>query len=108
MTIKYYLINVLTGFICFIALAQGWYENPHDPQQQLWMLFAAVSCLAFPFAKFAVESVALRFTSEAFWLRGFFAEDIGKNGIIAIYWAFCFFFAVPLFFVSIYFLRKAK
>lgn len=107
MTIKYYLINLFTGLICFIGLAYGWFENPHDPYEQLWMAFAAVSCIAFPFAKFAVESIALRFTSEEFWHRGFFADDVGKNGIVAIYWGFCFLLAIPLFFVSIYILRKA-
>lgn len=108
MTIKYYLINILIGLIGVIVLGYGWFENPHDHQEQLWMLFATVSCLAFPFARFALESIALRFTSKDFWHKGFFKDDIGKNGIVAIYWVFCFFFAIPLLFVSICFLRKIE
>ncbi|WP_336756040.1 colicin E1 family microcin immunity protein [Pantoea sp. USHLN298] len=71
MKLKYYLINLLIGLIGVLALGKGWYGNPADPINQRWMAFAIVSWLAFPFAKFAIESIALKFTDESFWHRGF-------------------------------------
>jgi len=106
MRVKYYMINLLFGVVGVLALGTGWYENPGDPKNQLWMIYTVVSWLAFPFAKFAVESIALKFTEEGFWHRGFFKDDIGKNGLVAIYWVFCFFFAIPLSLISIPFLKK--
>lgn len=106
MKLKYYFINLLIGLIGVLALGKGWYENPADPINQRWMVFAILSWLAFPFARFAVESIALKLTDDSFWHRGFFKDDIGKNGLVAIYWVFCFFFAIPLSLVSIPFLRK--
>lgn len=106
MKLKYYFINFLIGLIGVFVFGEGWYKNPDDPISQLWMAFAIASCIAFPFARFAVESIALKFTEESFWHRGFFKDDIGKNGLVAIYWAFCFLFAIPLSLVSIPFLRK--
>lgn len=106
MTVRYYLTNILIGLIGVIVLGYGWYEDPHNHNELLWLVFAVVSWLAFPFARFAIESIALRFTTKDFWHSGFFKDDIGKNGIVAIYWVFCFFLAIPLFFLSIPFLKK--
>lgn len=106
MKLKYYFVNLLIGLIGVLAIVQGCYENPYDPVNQLWMGFAFLSWLAFPFARFAVENVALKFTEENFWHRGFFKDDIGKNGLVALYWVFCFFFAIPLPLGAIPFLKK--
>jgi len=104
--IKYYLINLLIGVIGVFAFGEGWYKNPDNPKNQLWLVFSVVSWLAFPFARFAVETIALKFTDEGFWHRGFFKDSVGKNGLVAIYWAFCFLLAIPLFLLSIPFLKK--
>ncbi|MDI9221011.1 colicin E1 family microcin immunity protein [Pantoea sp. EA-12] len=83
---KYYIKNFPKGFIILSAYTYFWY-NAEDCARLDWvLLYFIIGCFLFPYSKLAIEKIALRYTSEEFWNTGFFANDIGKSGIIAIYW----------------------
>lgn len=77
-------------------MTYDWISNPHTDQQFLMQAFSIISGLLFPLSKLTIEKTALKFTDESFWNKGFFKEDIGKNGLRAIFWLFCFIFAMPI------------
>jgi len=66
------------------------------------LIHAIISCILFPLSKLTIEVIALKFTKEEFWHKGFFKDDIGKNGLRAIFWVFCFAFAIPIGIISLF------
>ncbi|WP_423890100.1 colicin E1 family microcin immunity protein [Edwardsiella tarda] len=96
MNLRYYIRNICWGlFIALISLYQ-WTQNPIDTTNQYMLVFSIASAPLLPFSKKAIECFALKFTKESFWHKGFFSEDIGKNGLYAIYYLACFILAIPI------------
>ncbi|GLR10198.1 hypothetical protein COO59_05790 [Mixta theicola] len=106
MTLHYYLRNILIGVLCLVAIGYKLLNSPDDLKHQLMLSHAIISSLLFPFSKLTVETMALKFTTKDFWHRGLFKEDIGKNGLYAIFWVFCFYFAIPLSIVFLLIVKK--
>ncbi|MEW7000031.1 hypothetical protein M5585_02410 [Serratia ureilytica] len=75
----------------------------------LSLILSILSFYCIPVLK-GIETFALRFTSEEFWHRGLFADTIGKNGVLILYYAFCYVMAVPLgaLYLLALFLRNKK
>lgn len=109
MTAQYYLKNFIIGLIIFSAVIYKWHDNPQEKILQYLAIYALLSCILFPFAKFYTELLASKMTDKEFWHKGLLKNDIGKNGLHAIYWLFCFVFALPIIIV-VYFLifNKAR
>lgn len=92
---KYYINNVGWGvfFLCvFLWQSNIWLES----NITLAWVILTTSTLLYPFSKRLIERIALLCTTKKFWHKGFFSEDIGKNGLYAIYYTFCFIFSIPL------------
>lgn len=96
MTKSFYFRNITIGIILFIIISIILMKNHESLRLQLFWVFSLVNTFLYPVAKMAVEKIALKFTTKGFWHRGILKDDIGKNGIYAIYWLFCFVFATPL------------
>ncbi|EMH5182048.1 colicin E1 family microcin immunity protein [Serratia marcescens] len=110
MTKAYYWKSQVWGVTYFfIAL---YYIHLFQPSVNvpLSLVAAILSLLLYPFAKKAIETAALQFTSEEFWHRGLFADTIGKNGVLILYYAFCYVMALPLgtLYLLALFLRNKK
>ncbi|WP_442956345.1 colicin E1 family microcin immunity protein [Pantoea sp. USMM078] len=71
------------------------------------LLYFIIGCFLFPLSKFTIERVALKYTTRKFWTTGFFADDIGKSGLVAIYWLVVFLF-FPISFVIFAFNLSSK
>lgn len=96
MTKSYYLRNVFWGFIPIVVLAFNWVFRPQNQYTEELMIFSVISCVLLPFAKLGIEKLMLKFTTTDFWTTGFFESDVGTNGLRAIYYLFCFVFAIPV------------
>lgn len=107
MTIKYYLRNILWGLIPVLIMIYDWISKPHTDKQIFMLIFSMINGPLFPISKFTIETIALKLTNESFWERGFFREDIGKNGLRAIFWLFCFVFAIPISIISLFITKKS-
>ncbi|MEY1194706.1 colicin E1 family microcin immunity protein [Providencia rettgeri] len=107
MSKKYYMKNMgwgLFGCALFLWLCR----NESTQNYILISTFLIASALLYPFSKKAIEVVALTFTNEKFWNTGFFANTALKSGIYAIYYMFCFIFAIPIGLIFIIFLSSKK
>ena len=96
MTWKYYLVSSIWGltFLGFII-----YIRSRDRENTIlqWIMIAGFfSCFLYPFAKNAIENLALRFTTREFWNTGILADGVGKNSLVLFYYALCFALAIPL------------
>ncbi|WP_312691694.1 colicin E1 family microcin immunity protein [Kosakonia sp.] len=96
MTAKYYCKNIFWGLFFLAGFAWAWSQDMQDRVSQYFFVLSLLSCPLYPFAKKGVETLALRFTTRAFWQRGYFTETPGKNGLYALYYGACFLFAIPL------------
>ncbi|CAI1237125.1 MULTISPECIES: colicin E1 family microcin immunity protein [Serratia] len=110
MTKAYYWKSQVWGVTYFfIAL---YYIHIFQPSVNvpLSLVAAILSLLLYPCAKKGIETAALQFTSEAFWHRGLFVDTIGKNGVLILYYAFCYVLALPLgaLYLFALFLRNKK
>ncbi|WP_222618805.1 colicin E1 immunity protein [Serratia sp. JUb9] len=92
---KYYFKNLLNGLTTAIMLIIAMYFYPSFPMS--YAVPVLLSCaLLMPFSKKMIEDIALRYTSEEFWNTGIFKDDIGKNGLYAMFYLLCFILAIPL------------
>ncbi|QIC88834.1 hypothetical protein F0336_21310 [Serratia liquefaciens] len=110
MTKAYYWKSQVWGVAYFFIALYYIYIFQPSVNVPLSLVAAILSLLLYPCAKKAIETVALQFTSEAFWHRGLFADTIGKNGVLILYYAFCFVMALPLggLYLLALFLRNKK
>lgn len=88
MTIKYYMKNMIFGVVAFIITFNSYVKDPHNERMIFLLVSAVINGILFPYARMTVETIALKYTSKEFWHKGFFSDDIGKNGLVAM---FCFF-----------------
>lgn len=99
MKIDYYLKNLMWG-ILFFGLSVYNYDWGSSvtiaPKLILHPIVSGINTLLFPFSKRLIENIALHYTTKEFWSRGLFMETSGKNGVYAVFYLFCFFFAIPL------------
>lgn len=103
MTKNYYLKNLFWGLLFFCMFLYSWY--PDKEKMIIATLFSLPSSLLYPYAKKLIENIALRYTTREFWSKGLFIETPAKSGAYAIFYMFCFIFALPL--GGIYFLLKS-
>lgn len=96
---KQYLIkNSALALLGFVLANIVWFnDGGGSHQQNTWfIILITMSSLMFPFAKKMVESFFLLFTTRKFWTTGFFANDVGKYGLYALYYAAIQIAAIPL------------
>lgn len=96
MTIKYYIKNIFFGVVAFIITVYFCAQDPHSERNVFMLVSAAINSILLPYAKMTVETIALKYTNKEFWHKGFFSDDVGKNGLVAMLWVFCYIFALPL------------
>ncbi|WP_410017172.1 colicin E1 family microcin immunity protein [Pseudomonas sp. 5P_3.1_Bac2] len=60
------------------------------------LIVDGLSALLFPFATKCLEDFALRLTRKELWGKGIFADTPGNSGVYALYYCFCYLFAIPL------------
>lgn len=96
MTKKYYINNMFWGFfILTIHIILSW-EELRLGDGLLWLLMSIINAILYPFAKWAVESIFLKFTTREFWNKGWFIDTPGKKGLLALYSIIVFIFAIPI------------
>lgn len=109
MTARYYFKKLATAFICLVAVYLEWEKSPQSLKMQYLLLYSIFSCPLYPYTLYALEKIALKFTTKQFWHTGFFNDDVGKNGIVAIYCVFCFIFSIPLLIILLpFFIKKVR
>lgn len=110
MTKAYYWKNQVWGVTYFFIALYYIHIFQANVNTPLSLVAAILSLLLYPCAKKSIETVALQFTSEAFWHRGLFVDTIGKNGVLILYYALCYVLALPLgaLYLFALFLRNRK
>lgn len=96
MTFKYYFINIGWGVFFALISFYFWYEKPDEANNLEILIVSIISLLFYPLSKKLIEDIALKFSTREFWNQGFFMETCGKSGAYAMYYLFCFVFAIPL------------
>lgn len=103
MDLKYYLQNLLIGFVlsaCFIFI---WFND----KEWIYLIsfFSIISAFLFPFSRRFLEMIALSFTKKEFWSKGIFVDTAPKSGLYALYYIFVFVFSLlfsVFYFVNVY------
>lgn len=110
MTKAYYWKSQVWGVTYFFIALYYIYSFQDMVNIALSLILSILSFLLYPCAKKGTEMAALQFTSEEFWHRGLFADTIGKNGVLILYYAFCYVMALPLgaLYLLALFLRNKK
>ncbi|WP_392562470.1 colicin E1 family microcin immunity protein [Orbus sturtevantii] len=103
---KYYFKNIHWGVLFLAIFIFTYWEDMCNMYPKLVLVI--LSAILFPFSKWLIESLALRFTSREFWYKGIFRETAGKNGLYALYYLFCFVFSIPLGIASLTYLLLKK
>ncbi|HIC2035988.1 colicin E1 family microcin immunity protein [Enterobacter soli] len=96
MTLKYYLGNLCLGLVVFGIIAFGWHDEPQTTAMRTLMGLGLLSGLIFPFAKKAIERIALKYSTREQWTTGFYTETPMKNGLYAVYFLLIFVVAIPV------------
>ena len=96
MSLKYYLESLLCGGIYLICSYVVWQAYIEYRDVNLMFISSVISFFLFPFSTRLIERVALHFTSKDFWHRGIFMDGAGNSGVLALYYGFCFFIAIPV------------
>ena len=96
MTAKYYIKNIFMGVVLFTITVYSCVQYPHSERNVFLLVSSAINGILFPYAKLTVETIAIKYTGKEFWHKGFFKDDVGKNGLVAMFWIFCYIFALPL------------
>lgn len=100
MTIKYYAYNMFWGYFMaasILYLSHG----DNEPRVIALQILSSVSALLFPYSKFLMENIALKYTNKEFWETGFFKDGVPKTYLITLYVIFTFITAIPLGVISI-------
>lgn len=96
MTWGYYLKNIGWALFFLALLIYDWNKDPEEKKMQALLIMSVPSSILYPFCKIGIETLVLRFTTKEFWHRGFFKDTSGKSGLYALYYLFCFVFAIPI------------
>lgn len=96
MTWSYYFKNIGWAIFFLALVIYDCNKNPENNKMQLLLAVSIPSSLLYPFCKIGVETLALKFTKKEFWHRGLFKDTSGKSGLYALYYLFCFIFAIPI------------
>lgn len=96
MTKKYYLSNVHWGLIIFGIAVFLMREDFYDPRIKLLVVLSFVSALFFPFAKKAIETIALKYSTRESWTTGMYTETPMKNGLYAMFYMLIFIVTIPV------------
>lgn len=108
MDLRYYLRNVIYGLMYFAILAFVLRNNVHEPVVRLIIILSFISTIFFPFAKKAVETVALKYSTTEDWTTGINVETPAKNGVYAIYYLLIFAVTIPVTVVYLIYLVSRK
>lgn len=108
MTIGYYFKNFIWGGLFVIFSLYNLVRYPERSHAMEILIFSCFSSILFPFAKIAIEKTALTFTKAEFWYKGFFQDGVGKNGILACYYLFCFAISIPIGFLYLIYLLARR
>lgn len=96
MNLRYYLRNVIYGLMCYVIIVFILRNDVHEPVVRLIIGFSFVNTIFFPFAKRAVETVALKYSTIDDWTKGANVETPAKNGVYAIYYMVIFAVTIPV------------
>lgn len=92
----YYFRNIHWGLIIYLIAVYLMREDFDEPNGKVLLISLLINCLLFPFAKKAIEEVALKFSTRESWMTGVYVETPMKNGIYAIYYMAVFIAAFPV------------
>ncbi|WP_312315305.1 colicin E1 family microcin immunity protein [Atlantibacter sp.] len=108
MDIKYYVRNSIYGLIVF-GIGVFILRNDTDvPVVRLLIALGFVSCLFFPFAKKAIETVALKYSTIEDWTTGAYIETPMKSGLYAMYYMVIFAVTIPIAIIYLIYLAATK
>lgn len=95
MNAKYYIRNMFWGY--FMAACVLYFSFGDYTTRILYLQFlSAFSAILFPFSRYLIEKVALKYTEKSFWETGVFRDGVPKTYLISMYNILCFFISIPL------------
>ncbi|ELY5941296.1 hypothetical protein SNN83_004470 [Cronobacter malonaticus] len=92
----YYFRNIHWGLIIYFIALYLMREDLDQPDVKMLLSILLINSLLFPFAKKAIEKLALKFSTRESWMTGFYTETPMKNGIYAIYYMVIFIVVIPV------------
>lgn len=111
MSKKYYIQNMWLGFFFIIIYCVSSWSDIASGNDFKWFFFTLANSVLFPFAKFIVECIALKYTDRSYWNTGIlFGDGVPKIYAMTFYYFFIFVLSLPLgiFCIGYMCLRKNK
>lgn len=108
MDIKYYLRNVIYGLMIFGVGSYIIRNDTGEPVVRLLIGLSYVSSVFFPFAKKAIETVALKYSTIEDWTTGTYIETPMKSGLYAMYYMAIFAVTIPVAIIYLIYLVSTK
>jgi len=100
-TIKYYVHNMLWGYFMAAWVFYFCYGD-HDPRIIALQILSLVSAILFPFSKFLIANIALKYTKKSFWETGLFKDGVPKTYLMTLYIIFIYAISIPVGVISIF------
>ena len=93
----YYMKNIIWGLLFFLFMTVPWndYGYAISTDDPLYIIIL-INAFLYPFAKYAIESFVLRYTTQEYWHSGIWKYPSAKNGFVALFYMFCFAVAFPV------------
>lgn len=75
----YYFRNIHWGLIIYFIAVYLMREDLDQPDVKVLLVILLINSLLFPFAKKAIEKLALKFSTRESWMTGFYTETPMKK-----------------------------
>ncbi|MEC5509945.1 colicin E1 family microcin immunity protein [Klebsiella oxytoca] len=95
MSKKYYIRNMFWGYL--MAASIIYFSFGSDDIKLIYLqIFGVFSGVLFPFARYLIENIALKYTDRELWNKGMFRDGVPKTYLITLYTLLTSFVAIPL------------
>jgi len=78
-----------------MAFTTLWLNSNKSNESFIYLLISIINAALYPFAHYAIKTIALKFAPEEFWNKDIFTSPTGGS-LSAILYVFCFALAIPL------------
>lgn len=94
---KYFIKNLLMGFLYLIAASTVFYMDDSLFYKNVTLvIFMTLSTLLYPLSRYLIQATAYRLKSPSFWKKAFLLHYSDISGVTALFAFFCIAFAIPI------------
>lgn len=108
MNVKYYLRYIFWGLLPTSVVIFKLIKHQNDFISNPFLYALIANTTLFPFSRYAIEFIALKFTTKEFWYKGGFNIPFVSMKLEILYDFICYILAIPMGLLGIFITIKQK